>query len=171
MKSSFYLSLMIILSMFVSLFSMPSSASASACTYFVATNGKNSNPGTRAAPWRTIQKAANTVPPGSVVCVRGGVYNEVVVIKVSGSAEAPITFQSLRAAINKRFMKYETSVSEKPAMAIWRVTDPGSAAGISAVTGKPQTILAIQVANADDDTVRVIYMLGRTRPCPSGAEK
>jgi hypothetical protein len=94
MKSSFYLSLMIILSMFVALFSMPSSASASACTYFVATNGKNSNPGTRASPWRTIQKAANTVPPGSVVCVRGGVYNEVVVVNVSGSAEAPITFQS-----------------------------------------------------------------------------
>jgi len=30
-------------------------------TYYVATTGRDSNPGTIAQPWRTIQKAANTV--------------------------------------------------------------------------------------------------------------
>jgi hypothetical protein len=95
MKSNLFLSIITILSLLFAVFAMPTSASASACTYYVATNGKNTNPGTRAAPWKTIQKAANTVPAGSVVCIRGGVYTEVVVIHVSGSAAGgPITFQS-----------------------------------------------------------------------------
>ena len=95
MRSSLFLGGISILSLFLALFCGPASASASGCTYYVATNGKNSNPGTRAAPWRTIQKAADTVPAGSVVCVRGGVYHESVVIHVSGSAaRGSITFQS-----------------------------------------------------------------------------
>jgi hypothetical protein len=69
-------------------------AQAASCTRYVATNGSDSNPGTLAAPWRTIQKAANSALPGSTVCVRGGTYKEVVVINVSGTAGAPIIFQS-----------------------------------------------------------------------------
>lgn len=58
----------------------------SAADYYVATNGSNTNPGTLQQPWRTIQKAANSVTPGSVVYVRGGVYRERVTVNVSGSA-------------------------------------------------------------------------------------
>jgi hypothetical protein len=65
-----------------------------ACTRFVATTGNDNNPGTMDAPWKTIQKAANSVQPGDVVCVRGGTYNERVTINVSGTAGAYITFQS-----------------------------------------------------------------------------
>jgi hypothetical protein len=95
MKSILFLSVISILSMFVAMVSIPASASAATCTHYVATTGKDSNAGTRAAPWRTIQKAANTVAAGSVVCVRGGTYNEMVVVNVSGSAAGGyITFQS-----------------------------------------------------------------------------
>ena len=59
--------------------------------YYVATTGKDTNPGTLAKPWRTIQKAANTAIPGSTVYVRGGVYRERVTINVSGSARAGYT--------------------------------------------------------------------------------
>jgi parallel beta-helix repeat protein len=63
--------------------------------YYVATTGSDSNPGTQAAPWRTIQKAANSATPGSTVYVRGGVYTERVTVNVSGSAAGgPITFQN-----------------------------------------------------------------------------
>lgn len=63
--------------------------------YYVATTGSNSNPGTLTAPWRTVQFAANVVPPGSNVYVRGGIYNEAVTIKVSGTAAGGyITFQN-----------------------------------------------------------------------------
>ncbi|GIK10518.1 MAG: hypothetical protein JETCAE02_02280 [Anaerolineaceae bacterium] len=67
---------------------------AGTCTHYVATTGNDSNSGTLASPWRTVQKAANTVGAGSVVCVRAGMYNEAVTINVSGSAGAYITFQN-----------------------------------------------------------------------------
>src|SRR5437870_2802326 len=70
-------------------------ALAASCTHYVAMTGSDANPGTLAAPWQTIQKAANSVTPGSTVCIRGGVYSEVVTVNVSGSAGGGfITFQS-----------------------------------------------------------------------------
>jgi hypothetical protein len=64
-------------------------------SYYVATDGNNNNPGSFSQPWRTIQKAANTVQAGDMVYVRGGVYNEKVTVNVSGSAGGGyITFQS-----------------------------------------------------------------------------
>jgi hypothetical protein len=66
-----------------------------AATYYVATNGSDSAAGTFAAPWRTIQKAANTPAPGDTVFVRGGIYNEAVTFHISGNATAgSITFQN-----------------------------------------------------------------------------
>jgi hypothetical protein len=55
-------------------------------TYYVATTGSNSNAGTQAAPWRTIQYAVDHVQAGDTILVRGGVYNETVMITKSGSA-------------------------------------------------------------------------------------
>jgi hypothetical protein len=64
-------------------------------SYYVATTGSNSNPGTRTAPWRTIQHAADTARAGSTVNVRGGIYEELVSIHVSGNAsDGFITFRS-----------------------------------------------------------------------------
>ncbi len=69
-----------------------------AVNFYVATTGNDANPGTLQQPWRTIQKAANTAVPGSVVYVRGGVYHERVTIKVSGSAaQGAITFRNYAA--------------------------------------------------------------------------
>lgn len=62
--------------------------------YYVSTSGDDSNPGTIAAPWRTIQHAANTVTAGATVYVFGGVYNESVNFPRSGTASARISFQS-----------------------------------------------------------------------------
>ncbi|BDI28607.1 hypothetical protein CCAX7_006580 [Capsulimonas corticalis] len=64
-------------------------------TYYVAANGNNANPGTLALPWRTIQYAADAVTAGGTVYVRGGVYNEQVKIRRSGSAAGGyLTFRS-----------------------------------------------------------------------------
>jgi hypothetical protein len=51
------------------------SPSRSGVTYYVSTSGNDNNAGTLAAPWRTIQKAANTVQAGDTVQVRAGTYN------------------------------------------------------------------------------------------------
>ena len=64
-------------------------------TFYVSTTGDDSNPGTREAPWRTIQHAADTALPGSTILVRGGIYAERVTINVSGSAaKGYVTFRS-----------------------------------------------------------------------------
>ena len=62
-------------------------------SYFVATGGSNTNPGTLAAPFRSIQKAASVARPGDMVYVRAGTYRETVRPMRSGTASAPITFQ------------------------------------------------------------------------------
>src|SRR5450631_3754936 len=64
-------------------------------SFYVATTGNDSNPGTQAAPWRTIQHAADTARAGSTVNVRGGIYEELVSINASGNAsDGFITFRS-----------------------------------------------------------------------------
>ena len=56
--------------------------------FYVSTAGDDSNPGTQNKPWRTVQHAADAARAGSTVNVRGGVYEELVKINVSGSASA-----------------------------------------------------------------------------------
>src|SRR5580765_2545638 len=63
--------------------------------FYVSTAGSDSNPGTETAPWRTVQHAADTARAGSTVNVRGGIYEELVSINVSGNAsDGFITFRS-----------------------------------------------------------------------------
>lgn len=72
-----------------------SSDTSSKNVYYVAVNGNDENAGTLNAPWRTIQKAADTLVAGETVFVREGLYEEFVQIKQSGSAqEGYITFQA-----------------------------------------------------------------------------
>ena len=56
--------------------------------------GNDSNPGTIAAPWLTIQHAANTVTAGATVYVFGGIYYESVNFPQSGMPWAPIAFRN-----------------------------------------------------------------------------
>jgi Right handed beta helix region len=64
-------------------------------SFYVATTGDDANPGTLAAPWRTVQHAADSARAGSTVYVRGGTYEELVTVKASGNAsDGFITFQS-----------------------------------------------------------------------------
>jgi MYXO-CTERM domain-containing protein len=47
---------------------------ALAAEYYVAPTGSDSNPGTQASPWGTVQKAASTAAAGDTVWFRGGTY-------------------------------------------------------------------------------------------------
>src|SRR4030042_645113 len=60
---------------------------ASAATYYVSTAGSDTNPGTQAQPWRTIQKAANTMAAGDTVIIRNGTYNEIIDLTGSTGVE------------------------------------------------------------------------------------
>lgn len=69
-----------------------SASTASTTDYYVSTQGSDSNLGTESSPWKTIQKAANTVKQGDKVYIRGGIYNERVTLQTSGSEDNYITF-------------------------------------------------------------------------------
>lgn len=63
--------------------------------YYVAVSGNDTNPGTYAKPWKTIQHAADLAEPGDAIYVRGGIYRELVTVSHSGTrAQGYITFQS-----------------------------------------------------------------------------
>jgi hypothetical protein len=63
-------------------------------SYYVATNGVNTNPGTLASPYLAIQKAASVMVAGDTCYVRGGTYRETVTPANSGTAGSRITYQN-----------------------------------------------------------------------------
>lgn len=70
-------------------------AAAGAAEIHVAPAGKDSNPGTLAAPLRTIQRAAEMARPGDVVTVHAGVYRERIDPPRGGESDARrITYQA-----------------------------------------------------------------------------
>lgn len=75
--------------------SIAMAGSARATAWYVATNGSDTNAGTLAAPFATINKGVSKLDyPGDVLYVRGGTYNQLVTIwEVNGSETAPIYIQ------------------------------------------------------------------------------
>ena len=67
-----------------------------AATYYVSTTGNNSFTAIQAqnlaTPWKTIQKAANSLVAGDTVYIREGTYNEQVTPKNSGSISKYIVY-------------------------------------------------------------------------------
>ena len=62
-------------------------AATRATEFHVAKGGSDANPGTRAAPFRTIQHAADLAQPGDVVTVYQGVYRERITPPRGGASE------------------------------------------------------------------------------------
>jgi hypothetical protein len=54
-------------------------------TYYVSSTGDNHNPGTLNAPWRTIAYAVENIKAGDTLYVRGGIYQETIVITADGT--------------------------------------------------------------------------------------
>lgn len=67
-------------------------SSTRAMEFTVATNGSDTDPGTKAQPFRTIQHAAEVMQPGDTCMIRGGVHRETVRPKVSGDPGKPLRF-------------------------------------------------------------------------------
>ncbi len=69
-----------------------------AANYYVSKTGDDSAAGTEAHPWKTIQKAANTLLAGDTVFIETGTYNERVTIQNSGTADHFIVFTNYQDA-------------------------------------------------------------------------
>ena len=67
------------------------------CSVFVSPSGSDSNTGTMAAPWRTLNHAFAYVRAGQTLCLRGGTYPQTTssgynqYMETSGSSSSPIT--------------------------------------------------------------------------------
>jgi hypothetical protein len=68
-----------------------------AATYTVSPTGNDAGSGLAGAPWRTIQKAANSASAGDTVLIAGGTYAEKVNITRSGTPGNPIVFRNADA--------------------------------------------------------------------------
>src|SRR5690349_19890427 len=66
-----------------------------AADYHVATDGDDGNPGSADEPWKTVQKAADTMNPGDSVTVHAGTYREWIDPPRGGTSnDARITYQA-----------------------------------------------------------------------------
>jgi alpha-N-arabinofuranosidase len=63
-------------------------SAAHGANYHVAPSGNNANPGTRTAPLRTIQRAADLAQPGDVITVHEGVYRERITPPRGGTSDS-----------------------------------------------------------------------------------
>jgi hypothetical protein len=70
---------------------------------YVSLTGSDQNPGSQQTPFRTIQKAADSIAADDVVHVAPGFYEENVTVKRSGKPDAPIIFKGSTGARNKGF--------------------------------------------------------------------
>ena len=81
--------------------------SAQATDYYVATTGSDSNAGTMAAPFATLQKGVNTAVAGDTVWIRGGTYNITtpatsgagINFTKSGTATGPINYFAYQSEV------------------------------------------------------------------------
>jgi hypothetical protein len=87
--------------------SLPGALPASAGrSFYVSPSGSDTAAGSVSAPWRTVQKALDTLQPGDTAYLRGGTYSTWVTMSRSGTASAPITVRSYpgeRATLTGRF--------------------------------------------------------------------
>lgn len=69
-----------------------------AATYYVATTGNDSNPGTESSPWKTLKKAGDKAVAGDTVLIKGGVYKAPLFPKNSGASANYISFKGVQGS-------------------------------------------------------------------------
>jgi alpha-N-arabinofuranosidase len=102
-------------------------ATLHATEFHISTNGLDTNPGTRRAPFRTIQCAANIAQPGDVITVHAGIYRERINPPRGGTSNRKrITYQA--APGEKAVLKGSEVVRgwQRVTNDTWKVTLPDS---------------------------------------------
>ena len=77
-----------------------SHVSAASNTYYVSPSGRDSNPGSNTAPFKTFPKAVSMLQPGDTLQVLAGTYTETLTLSNSGTASAPISILGNGAIVN-----------------------------------------------------------------------
>lgn len=126
---------------------------ALAADYYVSPSGNDANSGATASPWRTLQKAANTVSPGDVVHVADGTYVGMNITR-GGTAGAPVTFKAegSNVVVNARNASTEDNINIESASYViidGFVVEDSPRIGIRAVEATGIVIRNNRVARSD----------------------
>ena len=126
---------------------------AFATDYHVSPSGNDANSGASASPWRTLQKAANSVAPGDVVHVADGTYAGMHLSR-SGTSAAPITFKAngANALVNARNATTEDNINLEGASYVvidGFVVEDSPRAGIRVVEATGVVIRNNRIARSD----------------------
>lgn len=80
-------------------------------TYYVATNGLDTNPGTLAQPFRTIGKGASVLTPGDTLYIKSGTYLQTTTLTISrsGTSTAPITIATTPGEPSRAIISGDTN--------------------------------------------------------------
>jgi hypothetical protein len=68
-------------------------------TFHVAPGGSDSNPGSEAFPWRTLQHAADSVSPGDTALIQPGTYTAGMHVTTGGTQSSPIIFRATASGV------------------------------------------------------------------------
>lgn len=106
------------------LLAIPASSGAE---YHVALDGRDSNPGSRVAPFRTIQHAAALAQPGDIVTVHAGTYRERVNPPRGGTSDRERIVYQAAPGERVEIKGSEVVTNWAPVQAgVWKVTLPNS---------------------------------------------
>jgi alpha-N-arabinofuranosidase len=98
-----------------------------AATFHVSPNGDDANPGTRTAPFRTIQHAADLAQPGDVITVHAGIYRERVRPPRGGTSDAKrIVYQAAPGETAVISGSEKVRIWVKVQGDVWKATLPNS---------------------------------------------
>jgi hypothetical protein len=67
------------------------SVTSHAATYYLSTDGNNSNPGTRAKPWASLQESIWQMKAGDTLIIRGGTYHAASFTDIAKPSKGEIT--------------------------------------------------------------------------------
>ncbi len=87
-------SLLLPLAIALALLPLSSQPASAGNTYYIATNGSDSNPGTSAQPWGTFDQAWTVLAPGDTLVVRNGRYYQSIDPAISGTSGSPIVIRA-----------------------------------------------------------------------------
>jgi hypothetical protein len=124
-----------------------------ATDYYLSPSGNDSNSGDSANPWRTLQKAANTVSAGDIVHVADGTYVGMNMTR-SGTAAAPIVFKAdgANALVNARNASTDDNINLEGASYVvidGFVVEDSPRAGIRVVEATGVVVRNNRVARSD----------------------
>ncbi|MEK3785416.1 carbohydrate binding domain-containing protein [Paenibacillus sp. FSL K6-1230] len=87
--------LVVMMIVYVFAFNLGGETVQASSVYYVSTTGDDiTGTGTLSNPWKTIQKAADTMTAGDTCIIRGGTYQETVTLRTSGTSVSPINFKA-----------------------------------------------------------------------------